>query len=183
MKSYFISDPSYYRDSETFKIYLQKVFSNHTVDYACFRDKVSSDIVPYAKIFLQYTKRYNVPCTLINTDISLAKALGFDGIHLTSSQFDLIGAAREKNLFVIISTHTSEEVVKAQIAGADAITISPIFVSPHKGRPKGIAFLKKIVKSTSLKVFALGGIISKEQIVAIKESKAYGFASIRYFIY
>ncbi len=183
MKAYFISDPSYYHDIETFKIYLQNVFSKNTIDYACFRDKVSMDSASYAKIFLDYAKRYKISCILINKEIAIAQNLGFDGIHLTSDQMDLIGKAKRKNLFVIISTHTLEEVAKAQILGADAVTISPIFASPNKGKPKGIGFLKEVVQSTSIRVFALGGIISTAHIEYVKETEVYGYASIRYFIY
>jgi thiamine-phosphate pyrophosphorylase len=39
-----------------------------------------------------------------------------------------------------------------------------------------------IEKFPNLKIFALGGIIQNEQIKEIEKTKAYGFASIRYFI-
>lgn len=84
-------------------------------------------------------------------------------------------------LFVIISTHTQKEVLRAQMLGADALTYSPIFASPNKGEPKGVEDLRELLEICSIKVFALGGIVTQEHIAAIEETKAYGFASIRYF--
>ena len=85
-------------------------------------------------------------------------------------------------LYVIISTHTHDEVEKAQKMGADAVTYSPIYESPDKGNPKGLEDLKLIVDKIRIPIFALGGIISQEQIYAVEASGAYGFASIRYFM-
>ena len=82
---------------------------------------------------------------------------------------------------MIISTHTHEEVLKAQKLGADAVTYSPIFASPGKGEPKGIEDLKELLKKCNIKVFALGGIVESSHIKAVEEARAYGFASIRFF--
>lgn len=65
--------------------------------------------------------------------------------------------------------------------GADYVTYSPIFVSPNKGKPKGVEDLQKLLEKTEIKVFALGGIVSHEQIDLVEESGVYGFASIRHF--
>jgi len=60
------------------------------------------------------------------------------------------------------------------------ITFSPIFNS--KGREGvGIEKLNEIC-SIHPKVIALGGIISEKEVKEIKNSKAIGFGSIRYFI-
>jgi len=85
-------------------------------------------------------------------------------------------------LYVIISTHTHEEALKAQTLGADAITYSPIFPSPNKGEPKGLEDLKEIVDKIEIPIFALGGITTEEQVNTVLATGAYGFASIRYFI-
>ncbi|MDQ7067917.1 MAG: thiamine phosphate synthase [Sulfurimonas sp.] len=103
-------------------------------------------------------------------------------MHLTSLQFDDITTAKELGLEVIISCHTKEEVLNAEELGADYVTYSPIFSTPNKGEPKGVHDLQNIVNATSLKVFALGGIITEEQVKEVEKSGAYGFASIRYFL-
>ena len=80
-----------------------------------------------------------------------------------------------------MSTHTYDEALYAQEMGADYVTYSPIFASPNKGEPKGVEDLKAVVESLDIKVFALGGIVTPEQINAVEKSGAFGFASIRCF--
>jgi len=89
--------------------------------------------------------------------------------------------AKNIGLEVIISTHTHQEVLRAQKLGADAVTYSPIFASPNKGAPKGIDALKELLEVCDISVFALGGIVDKSHVDMIEQTKAYGFASIRYF--
>jgi thiamine-phosphate pyrophosphorylase len=179
IKSYLITDPSFYQPTvKSFSNYLQTIYQTHHVDFACFRDKKNRNIIQLAKIFLKLSSDKK---TLINGDVNLAYELGFFGVHLRSDQFDKISEAKSKDLFTIISTHSKEELYLAEKNGADAVTYSPIFETPNKGKPKGIEELKEIVLGSKLKVFALGGIISDKEIERCIESKAYGFASIRYF--
>ncbi|MGE4462923.1 MAG: thiamine phosphate synthase [Arcobacter sp.] len=184
MKKYLITDPQYYsNDIEIFRETLIKTLTKHEIDIACFRDKESKNFEELAKIFIEICKKFNVKEILLNSNYLLAKKLGASGVHLNSKQFDKIKEAKEKNLFTIISCHTFLEIEKAMKLKADAITFSPIFNTPNKGEPKGI---EKLEEATNLykdiKIIALGGIVSEEQISKIENTKAYGFASIRYFI-
>jgi thiamine-phosphate pyrophosphorylase len=183
MKSYLITDPAYYHTLSDFQSYLQNIYRKHHPDIACFRDKINSNIIPYAKYFLTISKEQNIPLILINHSVSLALSLGFDGVHLTSSQFDEIVYAKEQGLYVFISTHSLFEAREAQKLGADAVTFSPVFKSPGKGEPKGTASLKEVVDQLDkIEVYALGGIVSEKEIKALQDTNIDGFASIRYFI-
>lgn len=184
MKKYLITDPQYYtNDIKIFKKTLIKTLTKHKIDIACFRDKESKNFEELAKIFIEICKKFNVKEILLNSNYLLAKKLGATGVHLNSKQFDKIKEAKEANLFTIISCHTFLEIEKAIEQKADAITFSPIFNTPNKGEPKGI---EKLEEATNLykniNIIALGGIVSEEQISKIENTKAYGFASIRYFI-
>ncbi len=182
IKNYLITDPSYYNSLHEFSEYLENIYLHHHIDYACFRDKQNLDITPYAKLFLKLSQKYNIEKTLLNGDFLLAYKLGFWGVHLRGDQFFKIELAKEKNLKIIISTHSQKEVEQAQNSNLYAITFSPIFSTPNKGRPKGVSTLKDIVKNYNIKCFALGGIISETEVSLCKKSGVYGFASIRYFI-
>jgi len=183
MKRYQITDPAYYHDLPSFQDYLKKSFYTKTPDLASFRDKVHPDIVEYAKTFLDIGREAHIPCLLINRSVSLAVSLGFDGVHLTSAQFDEITPAKKKGLIVFISTHSLEEAKRAEAYGADAITLSPVFASPGKGAPKGTLWLEKIAAELKkVSVYALGGIVSEDEITRLKGCSVEGFASIRYFI-
>ena len=175
--SYFISEPEYYDKNKT-------VFKTIKPNIVCFRDKENTDLESLAKQFLKDAREENISKVLINTDIKLALDLGFDGVHLNSTQFDKIKYAKSKNLFVISSCHTIDEIELAYKNNADCITYSPIFHKENKGQPKGIDNLKKIIQTyqtDTFKIIALGGIISNNEVNQIKQTNAYGFASIRYF--
>ena len=184
MLKYLITDPKYYtNDKKKFKKILINVLNKQQIDIACFRDKESSNFQEIAKIFIKICKEKDIKKILLNGDYLLAHELNASGVHLTSTQFDNISKAKKLGLYVIISCHTFEDIQKAINNQADAITYSPIFETPNKGTPKGIEALKEVVdKYPNMNIIALGGIINAEQIEQISKTKAYGIASIRYFV-
>jgi len=182
MKKYLITSREFYTDTPAvFRSILHEQFAKHLPDYALYRDKSNPNYEVQAAHFVEVTKQFEGIKSFIHRDAFLAKKLDATGVHLTSTQFNEIESAKELGLEVIISTHTKEEALKAQELGADAITYSPIFASPNKGEPKGVEELEEVLKFSKIKVFALGGIVTKEHIETIKKTKAYGFASIRCF--
>jgi thiamine-phosphate pyrophosphorylase len=183
--SYFITDPKEFGNTTaTLKRSLENSFLKHQIDMICFRDKESKNIEKLAKTTLEISRKKNISKILINSNIELAIKLGFDGVHLTSQQFDKIEFAKQNNLFTIISTHTEDEIISAKEKGCNGITYSPIFFKENKGEPKGIENLTKIVEKyqdENFYVIALGGIITNNHLKLIKQTNANGFASIRYF--
>jgi thiamine-phosphate pyrophosphorylase len=155
---------------------LSEALEHYHPDLVCLRDKGNKDYPKLAEAFLALAGEHKA---LLHGDVDLALSLGAFGVHLTSTQFDEIARAKEAGLYVIASTHSYEEAMSA--SKADAITYSPIFASPNKGIPKGLEDLKEITGKINTKIFALGGIISQEQIKQVEACGAYGFASIRYF--
>lgn len=184
LKSYLISDPQYFSsDKKIFEEKLRTILNKHKVDIACFRDKNSTNFEELASVFLEVCKEFKVDKILINTNIELAKKLGFDGIHLNSQQFDKIKFAKSLNLFIIISCHNHKDLQAAFINKIDCATYSPIFASPNKGEPLGI---EKLILAKNnfpnLNIIALGGIVEEKHIEQIQKAEVYGFASIRYFV-
>ena len=169
---YFIADSSF-----PLSITFQAIHK-HKPTFICYRNKTNptkEEIIEFANFAKNHSKLF------INYDSITDKTIikYFDGIHFPSSYIkDLKNL---KTLFpdkiFITSTHFIEEVKNSLIS--DYITFSPIFDS--KGRKgKGIDFLNKIT-DLHPNVIALGGIISDKEVKKIKNSKALGFASIRYF--
>ncbi|WP_294963864.1 thiamine phosphate synthase [Sulfurimonas sp.] len=182
MKKYLITSREFYTDTPAiFRNILHEQIQKHMPSYALYRDKSNPNYDIQASHFVEVCNQFSNLKSFIHRNIELAKTLEASGVHLTSTQFDDIKKAKELGLEVIISTHTHEEVLKAEFLGADAVTYSPIFASPGKGKPKGIDDLKDILKKCKIKVIALGGVVTENHIKDIKESKAYGFASIRHF--
>ena len=176
MIAYAITDPKIlWSNSERYIKNLKRA------DWVLYRDKESQEYAKRAKEFLVHF-RNETPKLLLHQDYSLAKELGVWGVHLTSKQFSDIAIAKELGLFVVISTHSFEEIELAQNLGADAVTFSPIFASPGKGKPKGIEQLKEATRSFNIDIIALGGIVTKEELERTAKTDAAGFASIRYFL-
>ena len=178
MIAYAITDPSTLnfhtleRDIERF---------SKKADMIVYRDKFTKIYKSNAKEFIEETKKYNFSKVLLHTYYELAHELGANGVHLNSTQFSEIEKAKSLGLFVIISTHTKQEALKAQNLGADMVTYSPIFATPNKGEPKGVEELQKLTSLLDIPVIALGGIVGQEQIDLCEKSGAKGVASIRYF--
>lgn len=184
MIQYLITDPKYYSDNqELFRKNLKKILNKNHVDIACFRDKTCTNYEELASLFVEICKENNISKILLNGNYELAKKIGANGVHLTSEQFKDIKAAKDLDLYVIISCHNFSEIEKAQESYVNAVTFSPIFKTPNKGEPKGVKALKQAVNLyEDMDIIALGGITSEKEIEEIKKAKAYGFASIRYFI-
>ena len=182
IKSYLITDPAYYgSDLQTFHDKLLLAYKTHSVDFALYRDKSNPSYATFAEDFLLTCKQKNISAFL-HRDYQLAGKLGAYGVHLTSEQFEDIEAAKALGLFVIISTHSLQEIQRATALGVDAVTYSPIFDSPNKGIAKGLAHLKEIVGKINTKIIALGGITTEEQIEAVASCGVFAYASIRKFI-
>ena len=169
MIAYLISDPHHNYTS----------FKN--ADFVCYRNKEGKD-KEAAIAFLAQAKKEGIKNIFLSEHYLLAKELGFDGVHLASHQYVFVPEAKRRGLKVIISCHTEAEIEESIRKKVDFITYSPIFSTPNKAKPKGIEDLKKMVLRYNIPIIALGGIITKEQIQAVKETGAVGFASIRYFL-
>ncbi|MBT8348030.1 MAG: thiamine phosphate synthase, partial [Sulfurovum sp.] len=144
-----------------------------------YRNKVNA--ADHAVDFAKAAKMFDFEKVIIHGNATLANSTGADGVHLSSLQLDEIPHAKAMNLFVVVSTHTIDEIKKAEALGADMATFSPIFDTPNKGLPVGLEMLRSVTSQVTIPVLALGGILTEEQIRATERSGASGFASIRYF--
>ncbi len=182
MKKYLITSREFYTDTPAvFRGILQEQLIKHSVDFVLYRDKANPHYHLQADHFIEVCRNFTDTKAFLHQDYKLAASLGADGVHLTSQQFESIQSAKALGLEVVISTHSYEEIQKAQTLGADYVTYSPIFETPHKGLPKGVENLQDVIQKTSMKIFALGGIIDDEHLASLESVKPYGFASIRYF--
>lgn len=182
MKKYMITSKELYsRDIGLFASNLRKRIKKYAPEYILYRDKSNNDYAFTAAEFVKVCRESSDIKSFLHQDIFLAKELGAHGVHLTSTQFEMIKPAKELGLEVIISTHTYQEVLKARKLGADRVTYSPVFHSPLKGEPKGLDDLKWLLAKVSIPVFALGGVVSDREVELLGSTGVYGFASIRYF--
>ena len=116
---------------------------------------------------------------MLHGDPQLAVEAGLFGVHLGSDGD--VRAARGllgEKAWISISTHGMEEIEAAASAGADAVTLSPIFPSsskPGHGPAVGLKALAAAAARSPIPVIALGGI---EDATAARSCFAAGAAAI-----
>jgi 8-oxo-dGTP diphosphatase len=116
---------------------------------------------------------------LVNADLSLAQAIGADGVHLTSAQLRE-ATARPDVPWCAVSCHSRGELAKAAELGADFAVLSPVLPTPSHpdAVPLGWSGFGQIAAGAQLPVYALGGLVRDDLEVA-RQHGAHGVAMLR----
>jgi thiamine-phosphate pyrophosphorylase len=133
-----------------------------------------------------------VPCArevgaklLVNGRPDMALAAGASGVHLPSEGLPTgrVRALCPPPFLVVRSCHSTEDAMRAQGEGADAVTMGPVFPTPSKiayGKPLGLERFAEACKALEIPVLALGGVVATD-IPAILNAGGAGIAAIRLF--
>lgn len=145
------------------------------------RDLPTGDLLALARTIHNITKPRGVPL-LINDRVDLALALHLDGVHLRANSLPVSVARRllGDHRLLGVSTHSIDEVRRANDEGADYVIVGPVYDTPSKrafGRPLGLERLAEACRDSSIPVFAIGG-ITRERITEVRHAGAYGVAMI-----
>jgi 8-oxo-dGTP diphosphatase len=116
---------------------------------------------------------------LINGDAALARAVGADGVHLTSAQLRTL-TQRPACDWVAASCHDRAEVEAAARLGADFVVAGPVMATPtHPGAATlGWPGFAACVRDAAIPVYALGGMQAGDLAVA-RQFGAHGVAMLR----
>lgn len=98
---------------------------------------------------------------IINDRLDIALAAGADGVHLGQEDLPIKAARRlAPDLIIGASTHSLEETLAAQEAGASYVNIGPIFATRTKpdAVPLGPEALEKIAPRLQIPWTTMGGI-------------------------
>lgn len=117
---------------------------------------------------------------LIGLDISLAVAIGADGVHLPERALDRVGAARAANLpLVTVAAHSAGALRRAGEAGVDAAVLSPVFASrsASAGEPLGPEGFQRLAEQAEIPVYALGG-VTDSNVELLSGRRACGVCAI-----
>jgi thiamine-phosphate pyrophosphorylase len=99
---------------------------------------------------------------LVHGSAEMARLTGADGVHLPEGAD--VGAARavlREGAWIGASRHDAAGVERAARAGADYVTLGPVFATPGKGEPMGLDVFAAIARSSAVPVVALGGVTAR----------------------
>ncbi|OQW79644.1 MAG: thiamine-phosphate diphosphorylase [Proteobacteria bacterium ST_bin11] len=130
-----------------------------------YRDKNPLDAPQVAGLLLQLCHAYHAPL-LINDSVSLALAVGADGVHLGRDDGEIAEARRLLGPNAIIGVSCYNDVEKARTmaqAGADYVAFGRFFPSGSKplAAPAEIVSLQRAKQSIDVPIVAIGGILPK----------------------
>lgn len=111
----------------------------------------------------------------INSKIEIAKKLNIKNIQLSFADFINNGNNLKYFDTIAVSVHSKDEAVKAYTLGASFLTAGHIFETNCKKdiSPRGVKFLKDLVDSVNIPVFAIGG-ITLSNVPEVKNTGAKG---------
>lgn len=101
----------------------------------------------------------------VNANAAVARSCGAAGVHLPAGHD--VGEARAAfgpGALIGVSAHSLAEAQNAARAGADYVTISPVFASASKpgyGPALGLGGLGRIVAEVAIPALALGGVTAR----------------------
>jgi 8-oxo-dGTP diphosphatase len=116
---------------------------------------------------------------MINADVSLAREVGADGVHLTADQLRT-ASGRPDSPWCGASCHSSEELRCAEGLAVDFAVLGPVRATPSHPRavPLGWERFRDIVAGAAVPVYALGGMSPTDMERALS-CGAHGLAMVR----
>lgn len=145
------------------------------------RDLPTGELLSLAQTIGEMTAPRAVPL-ILNDRVDLVLALNLDGVHLRSDSLPVSSARRllGPDRLIGISTHSIEEIRRANQDGADYIVFGPIFDTPSKrsfGPPLGLDLLAAVCRESTVPILAIGG-ITLERVRDVRRAGAHGVAVI-----
>ncbi len=145
-------------------------------------DLETDELLPLAESLTTLCAPYGARLS-ISADLAAAAELPSGGIHLPQrmAQPETLAAARHTlgpDALIGVSTHSQAEATSAESAGADYVTLSPVFLTDSKpgyGPALGPDGFRAMAGGLSLPALALGG-IAAENIAAVRAAGAAGIA-------
>ena len=145
------------------------------------KKKNTRELLELARQLRELTREHNA-LLFVNDRVDVALAAGADGVHLGPEDL-LVASARQlagKRLLIGASVSTVAEALAAEAAGADYLSVGPIFrtaTKPDAGEPVGVGRLQEIESRVRLPVIGIGG-ITRSNVAAVIAAGADGVAVI-----
>jgi thiamine-phosphate pyrophosphorylase len=169
---YLITDDGYLENRDWLKAIEDALRGGVTVlQYRSKGKKTTAEMYDELKALRELTRRYGVPL-IVNDRVDLALAVDADGVHI--GQDDLPPEVVRKILgpdkLIGISTHSVEEVERANSQPVDYIAFGSVFRTPTKERPVlvGLEGLREAKRVAKKPLVAIGGIMPHNVAEVVK---------------
>ena len=138
------------------------------------------DFLAEAKEIQKLCREYGVPF-VINDEVSIAKDIDADGVHVGQSDMEAMDVRKilGPDKILGVSAQTVEQAVIAEKHGADYLGVGAVFTTGSKDDADDVSHetLKAICEAVSIPVIAIGG-ITKDNVTELAGSGICGVAVI-----
>lgn len=138
------------------------------------------DFLAEAKEIQKLCREYGVPF-VINDEVSIAKDIDADGVHVGQSDMEAMDVRKilGPDKILGVSAQTVEQAVIAEKHGADYLGVGAVFTTGSKDDADDVSHetLKAICEAVSIPVIAIGG-ITKDNVIELAGSGICGVAVI-----
>jgi thiamine-phosphate pyrophosphorylase len=119
---------------------------------------------------------------IINDDVSVAREVGADGVHLGQDDEDYHRARSflGKDAVIGLSTHHMKQVQRANALGPDYIGVGPVFSTQTKKNPDpvlGPEAMGELVHAAQVPAVAIGG-IQAQNVGQVRDHGAKNFCAV-----
>lgn len=145
------------------------------------KDLGGRELFDLAEKISRLCERYGASL-FINDRVDVALAVDAAGVQLgkTSVPIEAARSLLGPERLIGASIHSLDELNDATRGGADFVLFGPVYFTPSKasfGAPQGLAALQKIVATSALPVYAIGG-ITEQNVEAVRNLGVHGIALI-----
>lgn len=145
------------------------------------KDLAGRELFDLAEKISRLCERYGASL-FINDRVDVALAVDAAGVQLgkTSVPIEAARSLLGPERLIGASIHSLDELNDATRSGADFVLFGPVYFTPSKasfGAPQGLAALQKIVATSALPVYAIGG-LTEQNVEAVRNLGVHGIALI-----